>query len=302
MDHPSFTNARAFLRNCYRPLKLRGKSRHALRLHECTLNSFARFLGREPDLPDLNSETISFYLTWLRDRGRAAITANDNLNRLMALARFAVLRRQLPEVPIVEPEIEPERVVRAWLLSDLETLFSTLLELPGTICGAPASLWWSTLHLVLLFTGERISAVVSLRWDQVDLKARWMMLTAEQRKGKKRDKEWPLPEVVIAALVQLKKTAKTPLVFERDFCMGTLYNRYAKILLRAKLPTDRNSKFHRMRKSTASHFAAAGGNPTELLDHSGPRVTRKYLDRRIVREKSAADLLSAPLAALEFFR
>jgi hypothetical protein len=55
-----------------------------------------------------------------------------------------------------------------------------------------------------------------------------------------------------------------------------------------------------MRKSTASHFTAAGGNATELLDHSSVRVTKKYLDKRIVGEQSAADLLKVPNAAIRF--
>ncbi len=129
-----------------------------------------------------------------------------------------------------------------------------------------------------------------------------MILTAEQRKGSKRDKEWQLPAVAVAALHGLKSKAIGPLVFERDFCLGTVYNRYAKILDSVGLPSDRQSKFHRIRKSTASHFAAAGGNATALLDHSSARVTAKYLDKRIVKEQSAADLLTVPDAAMAFMK
>lgn len=298
----SYPTLRKFFRECYKPIRLRGRSTDASRLHEVTLNNFARYLMREPVIEDLESDVIACFLAWMRERGRAAITANDNLNRLMALARFAVKKRLLNEEPDVEPEIEPERVVRAWLTADLEKLFAACATQPGTICGMPASAWWLSLHLVCLFTGERIRAVLSMRWDQIDFESGWLALTAEQRKGSKQDKEWPLPEAVVVSLRRLRGQSTSKVVFDRDFCLGTVYNRYEKMLINAGLPHDRNSKFHRIRKSTASHFAAAGGNATELLGHSSARVTKKYLDKRIVRDVSAKDLLAVPEAASIFLR
>jgi integrase len=41
-------------------------------------------------------------------------------------------------------------------------------------------------------------------------------------------------------------------------------------------------KFHAMRRTAASHFAAAGGDASHFLGHSSPRITEKYyLDPRI---------------------
>jgi integrase len=57
-----------------------------------------------------------------------------------------------------------------------------------------------------------------------------------------------------------------------------------KILERAGLPKDRRCKFHKIRKTTASYYEAAGGSAQRLLDHSSPAVTRKYLDPRIVTQ------------------
>jgi len=63
------------------------------------------------------------------------------------------------------------------------------------------------------------------------------------------------------------------------------------ILKRAKLPADRQSKFHRLRKTCASYAAAAGIDPQRLLDHSNPSTTRAYLDPRIVQTRQACDVL-----------
>lgn len=60
------------------------------------------------------------------------------------------------------------------------------------------------------------------------------------------------------------------------------------------LPDNRLYKFHAIRKSVASHYEAAGGNATELLGHTSRKITRAYLDPRIVRKKSAIDVLFRP--------
>lgn len=66
-----------------------------------------------------------------------------------------------------------------------------------------------------------------------------------------------------------------------------VWKRLEIILQRAGLPAGRKDKFHRIRKTTASYFEAAGGNAQKLLDHADAATTRKYLDPRIVRGLSA---------------
>jgi len=54
----------------------------------------------------------------------------------------------------------------------------------------------------------------------------------------------------------------------------------------------RGTGFHRLRKSSASYLAAAGGDATEHLGHAKPEVTRQhYLDRRITQTRTAVDFL-----------
>ena len=55
-------------------------------------------------------------------------------------------------------------------------------------------------------------------------------------------------------------------------------------------------KFHRIRKTVASMFEAAGCNATELLGHSNRSTTDKYIDPRLCQPKHAADVLPDPLA------
>ena len=59
-------------------------------------------------------------------------------------------------------------------------------------------------------------------------------------------------------------------------------------------PATRRDKFHKIRRTVASYFKKAGGDATELLGHSGPEVTKAYIDKTIVGKVHASDLLFRP--------
>ena len=64
---------------------------------------------------------------------------------------------------------------------------------------------------------------------------------------------------------------------------GALESRKFGILRVSGLPFDRKHMLHCMRRSTASFYEAAGGNATDLLDHSSRDITKKfYLDTRVL--------------------
>lgn len=83
-------------------------------------------------------------------------------------------------------------------------------------------------------------------------------------------------------------------VFPWPYTDTYLWRKYEALLNRAGLPSDRAHKFHCVRKSVASYFEAAGGNATELLGHSSRRITRRYLDPRVVSPPQASDVLFRP--------
>jgi integrase len=103
---------------------------------------------------------------------------------------------------------------------------------------------------------------------------------AEGRKGQRSDIYRPIPQECHAAIMLIKGRQK--LVFDWDRAYTNIWRRLGRICERAGLPNDRLSKFHRVRKTSASYYAAGGGDPQKLMGHSTPAVTRKYLDPRIV--------------------
>ncbi len=118
-------------------------------------------------------------------------------------------------------------------------------------------------------------------------------MPAEFRKGRRGDQATRLPPSAIAALERIRQSERE-LIFPWERAYTLIYFDYTKLVKAAGPATDSKSKFHRIRKSGASFFKAAGGDPTSLLGHCDPKTTAKYLDLAIVGTLDAADLLFTP--------
>lgn len=278
-----------FYRHDYAPLKLRGRRQRTFSLYETTLRNFAKYLGRQPMLADLCDDTVTRYLAWFRALGRTAQSVNKEHANITAMWRFANRRGAVTSWPTVGRDPEPQREPQAWLESELRQLFAEVGKEAGMIGKAKACDWWRALLLCLWDTSERIGAIVSLRWQDVDLKDGWVLCRAENRKGGRQDRLYRISKETIAALKSIKKAPG--LCFPWPHTKTYLWDRLGIICARAGLPDDARSKFHRIRRTVASYYEAAGGNATELLGHSSRKITEKYLDRRIVRRPQAVDRL-----------
>lgn len=295
---------RVFFYSTFEPLRLRRRAPDTKRLYVITLNNFERFLERPATLDDLNDETAARFLSWFAKQpgGRSPYTANKERANLTAIWRFACRRCGADGLPLVrnwpnvEAEIEPRNDPMAWLAHEISSLFRVLRSLAGRVGSVPAGHWWTTLHLVLWDSGERIGAVMRLEWQHVDLTGRWLVVPAQVRKGGRIGKTYRLHPQTVAALRSIRPVDCRPedKVFAWPFSMTYLWNRYGKILAKAGLPNDAKSKFHRMRRSFASHAEALGMDATELLGHSARKVTKRYLDPRIVQGQNPVDVLFRP--------
>jgi integrase len=141
----------------------------------------------------------------------------------------------------------------------------------------PAGTWFAALVLVLWETAERIGAVLECRpGDFCDSR---LHVRAEYRKGGKRDREYQLSSRTAKLLGEARGTTR---LLEWDRNRTLLWAKYADVVARAGLGRGRSLSFHALRRSAASHYAARGGDPVQLLDHSSPRITHRwYLDRRM---------------------
>lgn len=282
-----------FYQDTFAPLFLRSRSDNTRRLYLTTIRTFSRYLTRPATLADLTDLTVNRFLDHYRHIPRSPFSVNKERSNLLAMWRFACRKGFLQTWPDVALEVEPERVPQAWTADQIAKLLAACERIPGTIAGVAASAWWSALHLVCWDTGERIGAVRDLEWAHADLAGGYILVPAELRKGKRHDRLYKLAPDTVATLQAMQLPARQA-IFPWPYCRTYLWNRYTKLLSDAGLPANRQCKFHRMRRSVASHFEAAGGNATELLGHSSRSVTLAYLDPRIVPRQHAVDLLFRP--------
>lgn len=277
---------RELLDDLYCPLK--GISARTQQLYRLTIRALGEHLGCEPTTEHLSEVPVARFLQ-SRLSSRAAATAAKDRAQLRALWEFAARRGLVSEFPVLRPIRVPERVPEAWTIFQMQQLLRAASEASGYVSDVPASDFWPSLIYVLFETGERISAVLALQWCDVSDDA--VIFRAETRKRGTRDIYRGITPTCHEHLEAIRRDRD--LVFAWDHAPTDIYRHLGIITRRAGLPSDRRSKFHRIRRTTASYAAAAGVDPQKLLDHASQKTTQRYLDPRIVKPPQACDVLPA---------
>ena len=275
----------------YMAVRNPGGKPHTARLHSLAIARLRETLGHEPAIEDLTDENIGRHAQRRLADGVARDTVAGEQAKLLAQWRF-YHRRGLTQLwPESRPITGVQRSPQAWTQEEFNKLYNAC-DIAPPMYLTPGPVWWRCFLECLFYTGERFGAMVRIEWTGIQLEAMWLTLPAEVRKGGQIDRRYRIPGSTVELLDKMPKDRIGP--FDVPYCKSTIYNRYKKILKAAGLPTDRRSKFHRIRRTTASHYAAAGGNAQELLGHSSPKVTKLYIDPAIVQQPQAVDLLFSP--------
>ena len=279
----------------YATHKLSGASDSTFRQYRASLNNFDEFLGRPATIEDLRDDLLHQAAHWLagREKRRSAYTALKLQENLLAIWRFLLSKHLVIEAPNVKMIPVPELIPTAWTKPQLRRLWETCQKQTGTYCGVDKAGWWHGLHSVIWDTGERINAVLQCRWDNLDMRSRYLKIPHSVRKGKRADMLFRLHRDTILILRAIRDPERD-LIFPWPLHPTSLHNHYRALLSEGNLPTDRYHKFHCLRRSTASYLEAAGGDATAQLGHEHRSTTKRYLDPRIVKQKHAADLLFRP--------
>ena len=273
-------------------VKLRIRADRTQLQYHFAITNLGDFVGHDPTTDDLSDDNVAGMMGLLLRHGLSATTVNERRGRINALWTWCAKRGIVKTFPTVQPIPEPERTPIAWNRDELAVILRECDVEGGRIAGIPARLWWSSLHLAMWDSSERIGALLAVKWSM--LHDDFLIIPAEVRKGGRRDRAYQLHANTLAML-SLITVPHRELVWPWDRSYQRLWGRYKLILKRAGLPADRNSMFHRMRRSVASHYEAAGGNATELLGHSDRRTTiAGYLDPTIVPQAQAIDRLFRP--------
>jgi integrase len=268
-----------FFESIYRPLRLLNRSVRTDQLFRYTIRLFAVTLGRPATLADLTDIVVAKHLSKLLADGRRPAGVNKERRQLVALWNLAAKKRLVDQFPVLPTVHEPEQLPKAWTTEELWRLRMSCNMQTGDYCGIPAARWWLAMHHVLFSTGERITAVMRMRWR--DVTGSVVVFPAEHRKGSKRASVATLTTAAVESLEMIRQPVRD-LVFPWQYQSSYIYNVYKQILQRAELESDSRSMFHRMRRTHATHLKAAGGDPTTSLGHQSAATTAKYIDPRLL--------------------
>lgn len=272
----------------------RAHSEQCKRQYRLTLSRWTELLGHEPTLADLDDLIVQRYLAHRREQVKAA-TARKDRNQIAAVWGYCAKRRYVEQFPTLQQIRAPGRIPRGYTVSDVSALLREAMKPQPpirAIGGLKPHLWFPPLIRCCWETVERIAPHLALQWQDVDLDARYVVFRAEGRKGATRDIMRPI-SADLAAWMQRIRREEGERVWPWTLDKSCLWHHFGKLCDRAKIT---NRGFHGLRKSAASYIAAAGGDATQLLDHSNPKITSDhYIDRTIARPRQTAIDLLPPL-------
>lgn len=277
----------------YRPQRLLGKSAKTTRLYNLSIRSFGKTLETVPLLEHLTDQNVVKHMQQVIDNGNSPATANKDRDQLLTIWRHAHRLGMITDYPNCPKLNVPERTPRAWLPEEFSRLLSVIESEDGYFETVPRSLWWKSIILTCLDTGERIAAIRQSRWDWFS--GDWFVVPAEARKGGRRDRPYRLRAETLGHLEAIRLVSPTE-VFPWPYCEGYLWTLYGNLLKKAGLPHGRRDKFHKIRRTTGSVAHANGLDAQEVLDHQYRRTTQRYLDPRFQRDRQACDVLAEFLA------
>jgi len=276
-------------------------SERTVELYTQTLDQLAKFLGHDPTLDDLDDVTAAKFCKWrLTTKFRGKIitpaTVGKDSQQLKAIWNFAAKKRLKRsdgtdiEFPDYRTPVIPKPRPRAFNADDLAKLIKAARHRRGMIGRVPAAWYWSTKLMAQFQTGERIGAILELRWGEVDIERQTLTFLAHTRKGHCQTITRPITERLASLLACEKGHADErvwPWLENRSYV--SLYPSLKVLCRTAGVPYK---PFHSIRKATASYLRRGGISAKGQLGHETDGIAeRHYYDEDIVGRENNLDLL-----------
>ncbi len=282
---------------------LKNLSDRSVAMYESTLDRLRDHLSHEATVDDLDDLTIAKFLRWrgstvhCQRRGliSPASLAKDSAHVRTIWNWCARKRMKRSDGELLEfPDYARPRVPRprpvAYTVEELQTLVTAAKHRKGSIAGVPACWYWPTKLLAMYQTGERIGAVLAIRWGEVDLDRCTLTFLAATRKGHRETITRAIsPD--LAKMMRPQQRAADRLVW--PWLEGRkMLSAYTSLKVLCKVAGVPYHPFHSVRKSTASYLKKAGKSAKTQLGHSTEEMAENhYYDERITGVESALDYL-----------
>jgi integrase len=271
-------------------------------MYVSTLDRFRDFLGREPTVDDLDDLIVSKFLRWrqVTQHSRFKLISPASLAKdsahirslwgWLAKKRWKKANGELLEFPDYARPRVPKPVPKAFHADELAKLVATSRTRKGHIAGKPAAWYWVTKLQALFQTGERIGAILEIRWSEVDLKKHTLTFLAATRKGHRETITRPITPA-LANMLATQRGAPSdrvwPWLDDRE-----MLSLYGSLRVLCRLAGVEYHPFHSIRKSTASYLKKAGISAKNQLGHSSEEMAENhYYDEEITGRESNLDYL-----------
>lgn len=271
-------------------------------MYEATLDRFRDFLGREATVDDLDDFVAARFIRWRRVTQHSqyklispASLAKDSAHlrslwTWLAKKRWKKADGELLEFPDYARPKVPKPVPKAYKAEELAQLVAMGKRRKGLISGKPAAWYWPTKIMAMFQTGERIGAILALRWSEVDLERCTLTFLAATRKGHRETITRPITKELAKMLATQKGPPEArvwPWLDDREALSA-----YNSLRVLCRIAGVSYKPFHAIRKSTASYLKRAGISAKKQLGHSSEEMAENhYYDEDITGRESNLDYL-----------
>lgn len=285
-----------FLETSYKPRRLKGSTRHTLRKYKTAVHRFAKFLEEVPTFDHLDDELLVEWIDSMTSVDDLAVaTAESYAQHIRSLWTFAWKKGYVELGPTTKRQHGHQREPIAYSEAEVQRLFETVRSLEGRVRNTPACNWWFALALVLYYTGTRVGAALSLRWEDVNEDDQTVLIRADRQKTGKELRRRVSPATMEA--IRKLKNGGGQLVFDWPLSRDRFHSKSREIFLHAGFPDDRRYRWHGLRRTHGTLVAARLGDfaAAESLQHSSVQTFRKsYRDSTRIPGTDVVSILPDP--------
>jgi len=242
----------------------------------------------EPYFPliKIDLAMVEEYKIWRQRQGVSLVTINKELRFLSTLINRAVEfkwidNHELYRRPILVKGVKSERL--RYLTEEEEVRLLDAIKDPLL----------KDIVIFALNTGLRKSEILNLKWDEVDLNLRCIVLGAEKTKSKRKH-ILPLNKSALEVIERRLKEKRSdcPYVFHREGKKVRCFKRaFKRALILAGI---KDFRFHDLRHTFASRLVQKGVDLyviKHLLNHADITTTQRYAHLRLDNMRKAVEML-----------